>query len=127
MSRVSGSRHDDTEGSGYLLLNFSFKKNVMEKGCALTVKRVYLKDPDTGVVLIDGIASFSDSKPMVAEIGEYNNRQLSLFKFPFEYQQSGFPYDLTLDMDFNCRDKETSDTFSKQINFLMVQPVAWEQ
>ena len=127
MSKAVGTRSGDTEGSGYLLVNLTLKKKVMGKGCTLTLKRVYLRDPDRGVVLIDGIASFSDARPMTTEIGEYNSRQLSLSQFPFEYEQSNFPYDLSLDLDFNCRGKQTSHEFSKQIGFSMVQPVLWEQ
>ncbi|MEE9272135.1 MAG: hypothetical protein V3U57_02510 [Robiginitomaculum sp.] len=127
MSREAGTRYDATEGSGYLLLNLSYKKSVMEKGCTLSFTRVYLKDPDTGVVLVDSAASLKKSAPMIREIGEYNSGQLSLDKFPFAYTQSSFPYNLSLDVSFNCEGKQTSDTFSKQIKFSMVQPVAWEQ
>ncbi len=127
MSTAAGSRYDAPEGSGYLLLNLSYKKSVMEKGCTLTFSRVYLKDPNTGVVLIDSTDSDKNSAPMMRKIGEYNSGQLSLGKFPFEYKQSSFPYDLSLDVSFNCEGKQTSDTFSKQIEFSMVHPVIWEQ
>jgi hypothetical protein len=128
MSTAQGTTNiADIEGSGYLLLNFSFKKNVMKKGCALTVQRVYLKDADTGVVLIDDITSLANETLMTEEIGEYDSGQLSLSKYPFKYVQSSFPYNLSLDMDFNCNNKKTPLTFSKQIEFSMVQPVLWEQ
>ena len=63
--------------------SFYFKKNVMEKGCALTVKRIYLKDAKAGSVLIDDIASFANETPMIKEIGEYSHGQISLSKYPF--------------------------------------------
>jgi len=127
MSRVPGSRHDDTEGSGYLQINFTFKKRVMKKNCAITVKNTYLEDPNTGVILINAVPTYSDSSPMTREIGKYNIGNLTLYNFPFEYNQSSFPYHVKLDLAFNCEGKQTLHTFDKEIKYRMVQPVIWEQ
>lgn len=124
----------DTDTSGRLLLQFLFKKKVMNEGCVFSVRRVVLNDPDTDDVLIDEIVNYTDLTPMTVEleagkppVGPNGSLQLSLNRYRFEYAQSDFPYDLSIEMDLNCADTQETYTFSEPLEFRMVQPILGNQ
>ena len=127
MGTQPGSGRNDKQGSGYLLIDFIFKKNVIGKDCSITLTRAYLENSKSGVVLIDVVPTFSESSPMTKKIKQYKTGQLGLRNYPFEWQQDAFPYDVKINMNFDCEGKQTQHSFAKPIEFRMVQPVAWEQ
>ena len=119
------SGHDD-----YLLLEFSFDKSVMDKGCSLTVKRVHLKDPDTYVVLIDKIGSSLLMVELAADeggMGDDNHLQRRLIRYVFELVPSDLPYDLNIELGFDCEGSQETYVFSQPLEATMVQPILGEQ
>ena len=83
--------------------------------------------PDTGDVLINGVASFKDGSPLSKDIEGIKTGQFSLSDFPIEFDRNLFPYDLNIKMVLDCPDHKTMHSFSKKINFHMEQPVIWKQ
>ncbi|WP_026941584.1 hypothetical protein [Hellea balneolensis] len=128
MGHGPGTIYGDKEGAGYLLVDFSFKKKVLQKGCTITVEEVYLKDPSSGAILLDISGSGqSVSAPLVKKIGQYKNGQISFRKFPFAYNQSSFPYDVKLSMVFDCEGKQSPYIFEKKIKLRMVHSWPWHR
>ncbi len=127
MSTVQGTQRSATTGNGYLLINMSYKKSVRNKNCVITVNHVSMKDPNSGVLLIEQTPSFKDGSPMTKNISEYKTGQFSLSGMPFEFDRDSFPYDLNIKMFLDCPNKKTDHSFSKKIEFRMVQPVIWMQ
>ena len=102
--------------SGTLLINFSFARNILKKGCALSMSSILLKDPVNGVNLID----IEDIE--VYWNGIWNYTQWSGYKFEFEFDRHNFPYDLNIELDLDCNGVQESFTFSEPLEFRMVQP-----
>ena len=127
MSTVSGTRSSATSGEGYLLIDTYYKKRYRNKSCALTVDHVSMTDPKSNLVLIEQTPLYSDGSPMTRKIDEYRSGQFSLSRLPFEFDKESFPYDLNIKIRLNCPNKKTEDSFSRKIEFQMVQPVLWEQ
>lgn len=100
--------------------NISPKNGAAEIGCNFTVKRVYLKDPDSDVALIDEIVSPQDSDWFYTRLT--SNKQIRLTMFPVDLRREDFPYDLEIDFDLDCKDGQSSYTFSEPLDFRMVQP-----
>lgn len=127
MAPVSVGDNNDAQGKGYLLINTSYKNGVKNKNCTLTVKQLHLKDSKRDVDLIEVNPIAKDGLPMTKKIGAYNTGQFHLADFPFDYDRSNFPYELSIDMILNCPDMKSTDKFSKKLEFRMEWPVIWMQ
>lgn len=123
MSRAPGSYIDDIEGEGYLLVNLFFEEKYLNKNCEITANHVRLTDPNTKAILIDQTPTYRDGTPFTRPISEYKTSQLSFHDTVFEYKQSDFPYDLKIEMTFQCPDETvTTDNFDQKLKFRMVYP-----
>ena len=77
----TNTNYRDKEGYGHLLIDFTFKKNVLNEGCVITVSRAHLKNPNTGGVLLDTASSISDSPPLSEKIEQYKMDRLIFGNF----------------------------------------------
>lgn len=127
MQQISGTRRDAETGQGFLLMDVVYKTKYRDKGCALTVEDVSLKDPETGEYLMRDTPTYSDGSPMTRQIREYRSGQFHMSKLVFDFEKAHLPYDLDIRLTLDCDGSETEHLFSRPLAFKMVQPVIWEQ
>ena len=126
MSTTQVSERNALTGTGYLLINTAYKKNILNKNCNLTMTHISLTHPD-GHTLIDQIPKRKDGSALSKNILQHRTGQFSLSHIPFKFERDKFPYEVNIKIKLNCPETQSEHIFSRNIEFRMVKPVIWNQ